>query len=112
MAVLKKIRSATLIEALIATALIVVVFVIASLVLNNLLVNAFSRNTHAVENRIFQLQYEAGHNTLNLPYSEEFKDWHIDLHTEQTGGKNVIKCIAINRNNKKEVIKIRMYEAQ
>jgi len=105
MALLKKIRSATLIEALIATVLIVVVFIIASLVMNNLLLNSFSKNTHAVENRMFELQYRANQNTLLLPYHEEFDNWNIDIKKELVDGKTWQKITALNNQNKKEVIK-------
>ena len=105
MAILKKISSATLIEALIATVLIVVVFIIASLVMNNLLLNSFSKNTHAVENRMLELQYQANQNTLLLPYHEEFGTWNIAIKKELVNGKTWQKITALNSQNEKEVIK-------
>ena len=106
MDVLKKIKSATLIEALVATVLIVIVFVVSSLILNSLLFNTFSRNTHALENRIFELQYKAYNNSINPPYREEYNNWDIELTIDQSGKMSWLKCTAVNKTNKKEVIKI------
>jgi len=105
MALLKKLRSATLIEALVATVLVVIIFIVSSLVLNNLLVNSFSKNTHAVENRIFELQYSAQHKTIPLPYHEEFGNWIIDIKWEHEAGKAWLKATGINTINKKEIVK-------
>lgn len=110
MALLKKIRSATLIESLVATVLVVIVFIVASLVLNNLLLNSFSRNTHVVESRIFELEYGRQHNTIILPYNEEFGNWKIELKMEQTESKNILISRAVNKNNGKEIIKSRLCE--
>jgi hypothetical protein len=103
--ILRKIRSATLIEALVATVLIVVVFIIASLVLNNLLLNSFSKNTHTVENRIFELQYQAKQSRLVLPYHEEFDNWDIDIIKVSIEDKIWQRITALNSQNKKEVVK-------
>jgi hypothetical protein len=109
MALLNKIRSATLIEALVATVLIVVVFVIASLILNNLLLNSFSKNTHAVENRLFELGYNAENDLMKFPYAEEFKNWDIKMEKEQIKEQVWLKSTAVNKLNKKEIIKYRLY---
>lgn len=108
MALLKKIRSATLIEALVATVLIVIVFIVASLVLNNLLLNSFSRNTHAIENRMFELEYSRQHNTIIIPYNEEFGIWKVELSMEHTDGRTILISRAVNKNNGKEIIKSRL----
>jgi len=110
MALLKKVKSATLVEALVATVLIVVVFVIASLVLNNLLVNSFSNNTHGVENRIFELQYQTKHGSIIFPYHEEYENWDIELNKEQQDQSTIITARALNRGNSKEINKSVIYE--
>lgn len=112
MALLRKIRSATLIEALVATVLIVIVFIIASLVLNNLLLNSFSRNTHAAENRIFELEYSSQHNTIILPYTENYGNWRIELKMENADGKSILRSRAVNKNNGKEILKGRLCRIQ
>ncbi|WP_394775886.1 hypothetical protein [Flavobacterium sp.] len=105
MVVLKKIKSATLIEALVATVLIVIIFVIASLVLNNLILNTFSKNTHAVENRINELEYRIQNNIIKLPYQESYKGWEISISLETISTKNIISILAINSSSKKEISK-------
>ena len=82
MVVLKKIKSATLVEAIIATVLIVVVFMIASLVINNLLLNNFSKNTHLVETRLNELEYQLQNEKIHLPYQEVYEDWEITIKRE------------------------------
>jgi len=111
MDLLKKIKSATLIEALVATVLIVVVFVTASLILNNLLLNSFSKNTHSVEVRIAELQYQANYN-LALPYKETFNNWDIKIEKTSNAGKTWVTVRATNSHNKKELIKNSLYEKQ
>lgn len=105
MVVLKKIKSATLIEALVATVLIVIIFVIASLVLNNLVLNTFSKNTHAIENRMNELEYEVQNNTLKLPYQENYKGWDITIRLETISTKKTIFILAVNSSSKKEISK-------
>lgn len=105
MVVLKKVKSATLIEALVATVLIVIIFVIASLVLNNLVLNTFSKNTHAIENRINELEYETQNSILKLPYQENYKGWNITISLETILNKKIISFSAINTNSKKEILK-------
>lgn len=85
MALLKKIQSATLIETLIATILIVVVFMIASLILNNLLYNSFSKKTHTIENKMYELNYKIEHGMVKLPYKGEFENWIIIAQVDNKG---------------------------
>lgn len=105
MVVLKKVKSATLIEALVATVLIVIIFVIASLVLNNLVLNTFSKNTHAIENRMNELEYETQNNSLKLPYQENYKGWDITISLETVLNKKLISILATNTSSKKEILK-------
>ena len=105
MVVLKKIKSATLIEALVATVLIVIIFVIASLVLNNLVLNTFSKNTHPVENRINELEYEIQNKLIKLPYQESYKGWEINIKTVTIANKKTIGISAVNSTSKKEILK-------
>lgn len=84
MDVLKKIKSATLVEALVATVLIVVIFVVSSLIINNLLLNQFNNNTTEIENRLYQLEYEYQNKKINLPYNEVYSDWTISITKKTT----------------------------
>ncbi|MEN2401770.1 hypothetical protein GKZ90_0018420 [Flavobacterium sp. MC2016-06] len=105
MVVLKKIKSATLIEAIVATVLIVIVFVIASLILNNLVLNTFSKNTHAIENRMNELEYQIQNNIIKLPYQESYKNWEITIQEEKSKSKSIINIQAENIDRKKEITK-------
>ncbi|GIQ61395.1 hypothetical protein Flavo103_45300 [Flavobacterium collinsii] len=105
MVVLKKVKSATLIEALVATVLIVIIFIIASLVLNNLMLNTFSKNTHLIENRINELEYEILNQIVKLPYQENYKGWDIQINQETKSARKTIFISAINTNSKKEISK-------
>ena len=82
MAVLKKIKAATLMETLVATVLIVIVFMTASLLVNNLFIQSISMNTHDIENFLFELEYELKNETIDLPYSETYKGWEITVNKE------------------------------
>ncbi|OXB15788.1 hypothetical protein [Flavobacterium reichenbachii] len=105
MAVLKKIRSATLIEAVVATVLVVIIFIISSLILNNLVFNTFSKNTHQIETRINELEYQVQNKIIELPYQENFKDWNIQIELETISVKKIISIYAVNNISKKEIIK-------
>ncbi|SHM96879.1 hypothetical protein [Flavobacterium chilense] len=105
MVILKKIKSATLIEALVATVLIVIIFIVASLVLNNLVLNTLSKNTHAIENRMNELEYNTQNNNLKIPYQENYKGWDISINLEKISNKKVISILATNTSSKKEILK-------
>ena len=107
MAVLKKINSSTLMEALVATVLIIVVFVIASLVLNNLLLNSFATTTHKINYRLNELEYNINCGKLVLPYSENFEGWDITI--EKDKSEKSVGISAINQVGK-EVLRKRIYE--
>ena len=112
MVILKKIRSATLVEALVATVLIIIIFIVASLILNSLLFTSFSRNTHAVQTRISELEYAVRYDNIKLPYKEEFGNWDITLEKEQINDQQWLISNAVNKENKKEVIKSNLYAIQ
>jgi predicted PurR-regulated permease PerM len=112
MDVLKKIKSATLIEALIATVLIVVIFIVSSLVINNLLLNSFNNNTNKIENRLSQLEYEYQNHKIQLPYNESFDNWNIII-TKEAKSKNGISLITLKaekNQSQKTIIKKRIDE--
>lgn len=79
MVVLKKIKSATLIETLTASVLIVIVFMIASLSFNNIFRNYNDSDDNAIQNRIKELQYLCINDQIILPYDEEFIGWDIEI---------------------------------
>ncbi|KRD05410.1 hypothetical protein ASE21_20855 [Flavobacterium sp. Root901] len=105
MGVLKKIKSATLVEAIVATVLVVIIFIVASLILNNLVFNTFTKNTHSIETRINELEYEIQNNNIKLPYQENYKEWKINIEIENVLTKKMISISALNNVSKKEVTK-------
>lgn len=112
MAILKKIKSATLIEALIATVLIVIIFIISSLILNNLVLNTFSKNTHTVENRINELEYEIRNQLIKIPYQESYKGWEINIASETVSSHRIITISAVNSTSKKEISKQQIWQQE
>jgi len=110
MVILKKIRSASLVEALVATLLVVIIFVTASLVLNNLLLNTFSKNTHSVETRMNEIEYEVRNGHIRIPYEETFDRWTITVKTEQAKSVKILAIIASDNNNGKEITRKRIYD--
>ncbi|MBC7523112.1 MAG: hypothetical protein H7239_01535 [Flavobacterium sp.] len=112
MDLLKKLKSATLIEALIATVLIVVIFIVSSLVINNLLLNSFNNNTGAIENRLCTLEYKYQNKHIQLPYNENFENWTITINKEQKNKDGVyfITIKAKKNESNKTIIKNRIDE--
>lgn len=112
MVVLKKIKSATLVEVIVASVLIVIIFMIASLVLNNLVLNTFSKNTHPIENRLNKLEYELQNGMVKLPYQEKYEDWNITITTKKLDSNEELSILAIKENTKKQILRERIYAEQ
>lgn len=110
MVVLKKVKSATLVEVIVASVLIVIIFMIASLVLNNLILNTFSQNTHPIETRLNELEYELENGLIQLPYQENYKGWDIAIQIEKTASEENLLILATNDQNGKELTKQRIYD--
>jgi hypothetical protein len=110
MVVLKKVKSETLVEVIVASILVVIIFMIASLVLNNLVLNTFSKNTHPVENRLNELEYELQNGLIELPYQENYKGWDIMITTEKMDSQKELLIVAINEKNNKKLSRQRLYD--
>lgn len=106
MALLSKVRSATLMEALLATVLIVIIFVVASLILNNVLLNTFAKNTHKISYRMNELEYAIQNKQLVLPYEEHYEEWEISIARDDT--KKSIVILASNQEER-EILRKRIY---
>lgn len=109
MVVLKKIKSASLIEILVATAIIVIVFVVASLILNNLILNSYSQKTHIIEYRLNELEYDLLHKKIKLPYKENLEKWDVTIEFDK-GKNHQIQITAINSDTNKSINKTLIYE--
>lgn len=94
MALLKKIRGATLIETLVASAIILIVFVFATLSLNNIFLNSVRNNDSALQNHLRELEYLSIHKKIAVPYYESNQDWDISIDAKE-------KKFSFNVTNKK-----------
>jgi Tfp pilus assembly protein PilV len=110
MASLKKIRSATLLEALVSTILIVVIFMIASLVINNLLMNSFKNNTHSIEAKIAEIEYQVRNKIVDFPYVESYNGWDILVTDNIEDNKEWVVITAENKTVDKEIRKTFLHE--
>ena len=101
MVILRKVKSATLIETLIATVLIVIVFLLSAMIINSIFFNTFHQKKDVVVNRLDELEYNCINNSIELPYQEEYENWTIQIDKK----KNVkeLKIIAINKTTGKEI---------
>lgn len=77
MAVLNRVRAASLLETLTASLLIVIVFMIASLSINSLFRNTIRTDEHLLQNRLRELRYFGGKGKLAFPFHEEREYWTI-----------------------------------
>lgn len=110
MVVLKKIKSATLVEVIVASILVIIIFVIASLVLNNLVLNTFSKDMHPIENRLNELEYELQNGLVKLPYKENFKGWDIVIGTEKSDATERLLLSATNKKSNKVITRLENYD--
>lgn len=106
MAILKKIRSSSLIETMIATVLIVIIFMVASLTLNNLFNNSIKYNTTDIETYVNKLEYQYQHQLLKLPYEETYGNWELSISQETQEELPVILIEANHLENKRTLKRI------
>lgn len=84
MALLKKIRAATLLETIIASVIVLIIFTIGSLSLNNVFHSVIKHNTSPFENRIKEVTYFAKNKALLIPFYEETLEWDIIIEKRET----------------------------
>ena len=106
MAVLKKIRGATLMETLVATVLIVVIFTLASLILNNTFSNHIKDNRHDLYNEIYELEYLWLTDVVEVPYTSSYKNWTIHLNTTIDNGDERLVVHAVQNKSQKEITRV------
>lgn len=107
MVVLKKIRSATLIETLVATVLIVIIFMIASLTLNSVFANTILNNTNTIENHLNQLEYEIDNKLIPVPYNNTMENWNIEVEKIEGSKTSYLLFTATHQKSKKTIIRKR-----
>lgn len=104
MALLKKIKAASLVESLTASVIIVVVFMIASISFNNVFSNTGKSDTHLIDNRIKEIIYLQEHNKITFPFYEEGPYWVIFGAQRDTGKHFEIQNL---RNGKEYEVQIK-----
>ncbi len=100
MVILKKIRSATLVETLTASVLVVIVFIMASIILNNTFANTIRKENSAIQNKIHELQYLYQHKKIKIPYVETYGGWELEIIKEQ----NDVILLYTKENDSQELI--------
>lgn len=105
MALLKKIKGATLMETLVATVLIMVIFIISGLVLNNVFSSSVRNHTKPIETIINELRYLEANKKITLPYDEEIDSWKVSLERITLEGQNFLEIEAVNIETQKSISK-------
>ena len=107
----RKVKSATLIESLVASVIIIIIFTIASLTLNNVFESSIKNNTNRVQNRMNELNYLYINDKIKSPYQEEFEDWNIRLLQKTEGQKSFMLLEAVRKETKKSISQKLEYSA-
>ncbi len=107
----RKVKSATLIESLVASVIIIIIFTIASLTLNNVFESSIKNNTNRVQNRINELNYLYINDKVKSPYQEDFEDWNIRLLQKTEGQKSFMLLEAVRKETKKNISQKLEYSA-
>lgn len=82
-----KLKSATLLETLVATALILVIFLVSGLIINNLAKNTIQNNHQSIENELKRLGYFSKHGKINLPYTSDYHNWNVEVRKNTKTGQ-------------------------
>ena len=100
MVILKKVRSATLVETMVASVIIVIVFLIASLSVNNIFRGTINSDDSALSNRVNELTYFIKNEKVNIPFYEDNILWDIAVEKRDAG--TVMEVL--NKKNGKEIL--------
>tara|TARA_R110000851_G_scaffold310283_2_gene470057 strand:- start:53638 stop:53955 length:318 start_codon:yes stop_codon:yes gene_type:complete len=83
MALLKKVRAATLVETMVASVIIIIVFLIASLSVNNIFRGTINSDDTLLRNRINELTYFLNYRKIKIPFYEETTLWDIGIESRE-----------------------------
>jgi flagellar basal body-associated protein FliL len=106
MVILKKLKSSTLMETLVATVIIIVIFIVASMILNAVFFNSYKSNTNEIENHFKELEYKIYSEELPSQIMYNYQDWEISVKTKDSVGIILYEIKAKNDKTKKEVKKV------
>lgn len=107
MVILKKIRSATLVETMVASVIIVIVFVVASLSVNNIFKGVINSDDSALRNRINELTYFIQNKKIKVPFYEETAPWDIAIEKQE---EEIVMEISNKKNGREETRKIEIWD--
>lgn len=77
MALLKKIKAASVLEIVIASAIILSLFFISSITINNIFGSVIKSNTMTYDNRLKEIHYLLHHKKIEVPFYENTANWEI-----------------------------------
>ncbi len=103
MVILKKIKSATLMETLVATVLIMVIFIVASLILNNLFTNRINNNTRSITAKLNEIEYLYINDQIIVPYYDDYNGW--DIAVLLAGNRDEVHITATKAHTSKAIKK-------
>ncbi|WP_290698293.1 hypothetical protein [Lacinutrix sp.] len=103
MVILKKVKSSTLMETLVATVLVVIVFMLASMILNNLFSTTINNNTQVIDTHLNELQYLLQNDKIELPYTETFQNWNVTIENYQDNNQAVTEFEVIHLKTNKTI---------
>ena len=104
MFILKKVKSATLMETMVATVLIVVLFMMASLIINSLMAAQAKSNKEPIREHLHTVEYSLQSKTYPLPYYEDWRGWQISGEENIIDGIPFIRIEAVNLETEQNVI--------
>ena len=105
MAVLKKVKSSTLMETLVATVLLIVIFMVTSLTVNNIFGNTITYDTQVAVARLNELEYQYQNRHIQAPYAERYYDWEIDISTHMQYNTACVTLEATHSQTRKTIAK-------
>lgn len=103
MALLKKLKAATLMETMVATVLIVVIFMMASMLLNSIFTTYLRGDTQGITEKMHELAYQFHHEKMSIPYAETWQNWEIFMEKEIVQGNPYVVMVATHQTSGKTV---------
>lgn len=97
MALLKKVRSSTILETLVASSILLAVFVIGTMSINNIFLSTLKNENHELKTHLSELEYLIIHKNLALPFYEDTDGWDISIESKGT----FIELNVLNKKNQK-----------
>jgi hypothetical protein len=98
----KKVKGASLVEALISSILIMIVFGISMVTIGNVLERTVKSNTRSIDNELIRLEYLYQNGKIQIPDVLEKEQWQIEIEREQENDLKYVVFTAKNKQSQKE----------